>query len=108
MTLLNEDLCALSTDAITLSIYAMEVFQIVIGVLFPIVDVEQQLITQCIKKFIWTYFIQIVDFDLKAVTMQLLVCLNVFRGSYVLFCTNSGRLLKSLEFKDCPLPWLKN
>lgn len=52
MTLLNEDLCALSTDAITLSIYAMEVFQIVIGVLFPIVDVEQQLITQCIKKFI--------------------------------------------------------
>jgi hypothetical protein len=39
---------ALSIDAITLSIYAMEVFQVVTGVLFPIVDVEQQLITQCI------------------------------------------------------------
>jgi len=42
------DLGALSTDAITLSICAMEVCQVVTGVLFPIVDVEQQLITQCI------------------------------------------------------------
>jgi len=39
---------ALGTDAITLSKYATEIFQVVTGVLFPIVDVEQQLITQCI------------------------------------------------------------
>jgi hypothetical protein len=42
------DLGALGTDAIALSKYATEVFQVVTGVLFPIVDVEQQLITQCI------------------------------------------------------------
>lgn len=38
---------ALGTDAITLSKYATEVCQVVTGVLFPIVDVEQQLISQC-------------------------------------------------------------
>jgi hypothetical protein len=42
------DLGALGTDAFTLSKYAMEVFQVVTSVLLPIVDVEQQLITQCI------------------------------------------------------------
>jgi hypothetical protein len=42
------DLGALGPDTITLSKYATEVFQVVTGVLFPIADVEQQLITQCI------------------------------------------------------------
>lgn len=42
------DLGALGTDAIILSKYPIDVFQVDNGVLFPIVDVEQQLITQCI------------------------------------------------------------